>query len=247
MAWGEDMFRVIMCSLLFVLFLSIQPVIAHDAWIEKQDGRLAVLYGHCGKHEPYDSTNVKEARGFDENGKPLAVEIRHDKDGALLAPQGTPSLVTMFYDGGYYVRTPDGGKKMTRRNAEGKFPVLEALRSQKCAKAFLAPGQAWSAIVGLPFEIVPEKDPFSLKPGDVLPMRILLDAKPIEGVTFKIGTAGHPDPKSLPKSDKDGKVSLVIPDAGLQVIAAAIKVPRKDDPDADVLSLCSSLSFEVRQ
>jgi nickel transport protein len=121
------------------------------------------------------------------------------------------------------------------------------LRSQKCAKAFLRPTEAWSKSVGLRFEIVPEKDPLSLRPGDALPVQVLLDAKPVEGVALKIGTAGHPDPKGLPKSDKDGKVSLVIPEAGFQVIAAAIKVPRQGDPDADVLSLSSSLTFEVKE
>jgi nickel transport protein len=241
------MFKAITSTAIFMLLLATQPVLAHDAWIERQDGQLVVIYGHGANREAYDPASVKEAQGFDAKGDAAPVEILRDKDKVTLAPKGTPALVTVFYDGGYYVRTPEGGKKMTKREAEGKFQILEALRSQKCAKAFLRPSEAWSKSVGLRFEIVPEKDPLSLRPGDALPLQVLLDAKPVEGVALKIGTAGHPDPKGLPKSDKDGKVSLVIPEAGFQVIAAAIKVPRQGDPDADVLSLGSSLTFEVKE
>jgi len=245
---GEEtiMQRRIMLTLMFLLLPTIELAIAHDAWIEKIDSNLVVFYGHGAKHETYDLENVREAHGFDRKGQAVAVEIVKQGDRAVLVPKGAPSVVTMFYDGGYYVRTPDGGKKMTRREAEGKFQILESLRSQKCSKAFLAPTDSWGDNLNLRLEIVPEKDPFKIRPGEAFPLRVLLGGRPLEGAAIKLGNSGHPDPKSLPKSDKEGRASILIPESGFQLIVASFKAPLKDDPDAEILSLSSSLSFEVK-
>lgn len=240
------MSKRILFAAFFLLLAQAQLVLAHDAWIEKQDGEFVVIYGHGGKHETYDPAAVKEAQAFDAKGEAVAVEIVKHKDKASLAPKGTPSIIAMFYDGGYYVRTTEGGKKMTKREAKGKFEILEGLISQKCSKAFLAPSTAWQKPLALRLEIVPEKDPFSVKAGDALPVKVLLDGKPLEGVTVKSGDIGHSDPKDLPKSDKDGKVSVVIAKPGFQVLVTSHKTPIKDDPDADVISLSSSLTYEAK-
>lgn len=240
------MFKTTIFAVAFLLVPAIQLVFAHDAWIEKQDGELVVVYGHGAKHEAYDPENVKAVQGFDDQGKPVAVDIVRHKDKVALAPKGTPAIVTMFYDGGYYVRTTEGGKRMTKREAKGKFEILEGLISQKCSKAFLASTEAYPQALGLRLEIVPEKDPFSVQPGETLPVKVLLAGKPLEGVAVKSSDMGHSNPEGLPRSDKNGNVSVVIAKPGFQLLVTSHKTPIKDDPDADVISLSSSLTFEAR-
>lgn len=241
----EIMFKRIIFSIL-LLFPATPIVLAHDTWIEKRHGELVVIYGHGQDHEAYDPANVKESKGFGPKGQAVAVKIVKRKENASLSPQGDPSIVTTLYDGGYRVRTTDGVKKMTKREVKGKFEILEALKIQKHCKAILAPSDSWSKPLGLRFEIVPQKDPFLIKPGDALPIKVALDGKPLEGIVIRSGDGGHSEANSLPRSDKDGMANIIIEKRGFQLINAACKIPLKDDPDADILFLSTSLTFETK-
>lgn len=233
--------------LLFVLLLfSLQQASAHDAWLVPKDGGLIMAFGHGERLDPYDPASVKDARALDCNGGSVAIEIAGLKDMVSISSKGKPTTVTALFDGGYGVKTTDGWKKIAKREAQGKFTIVEALKSQKYTKALLTPCDAFSKPVGLVFEIVPEKDPFAVKPGDALPLKVLLNGKPLEGAVIKTGDAGHSESQGELKSDKDGKASVVIAKPGFQLIVASYKKPLKDDPDADVLSLSSSLTFGVR-
>jgi hypothetical protein len=54
------------------------------------------------------------------------------------------------------------------------------------------------------------------------------------------------DKKDLLKTDKEGLANVTVEKAGLQLIKASHTVAAKDDPDADVLSLASTMTFEVK-
>lgn len=231
---------------LVLLCLSLQQAVAHDAWLQQTEGQVIVAYGHGTKLDPYDPQNVKNASAFDCKGGIVPVEMEKQKDGASIKSKGSPAIVTVLFDGGYGVKTTDGWKKITKREAEGKFSIVEALKSRKYAKTLLTPCETFSKPVGLSFEIVPERNPFSLKPGEALPIKLLLEGRPIEGAVIKTGDKGRAESKEAIKTDKDGKASVVIAKPGPQLIVASLKNPLKDDPDADVLSLSTSLTFESK-
>lgn len=235
--------RVLLAVVL--LIPAAQLVLAHDLWVEKQDGKLVLLYGHGTKHDPYDPQKVKEARAVDSKGTSVPVEILREKESASLSSTAKPAMVAAFFDGGYWLKTTEGWKNISKREAQGKFSIVEALKSRKYAKVLLDQCEAFSKPVGLAFEIVPEKDPLSVKPGQALPLRVLLDGKPLEGAVIKTSDAGHSSSDGL-KTDKDGKANVMISKPGPQLINASYKSPLKDDPDADNLSLSSSLTFETK-
>jgi nickel transport protein len=240
----QSMFRVFL--LLFVLLLfSVQQASAHDAWFVQKDGGLTLAYGHGKKLDPYDPTKVKDAKGYDSKGQAVAVQIVNGKESVSIPLEDKPAIVTALFDGGYGVKTTDGWQKLTKREAQGKYSIVEALKSRKYSKALLRPCEVPAKPVGLDFEIVPDKDPFSVKPGDSLPLRVFLNGKPLEGAVIKTGDSGHSASQSEIKTDKEGKTSVVIAKPGLQLIVASHKIPLKDDPDADTLSLSSSLTFDV--
>jgi uncharacterized GH25 family protein len=87
--------------------------------------------------------------------------------------------------------------------------------------------------------IIPLKNPFQMKPGEILPVKIIHQKKPLADVEVfgndhaKVGTT---DPEGIAK---------VLLSKGHQLITVTYKEALKDDPDADYLSVTSTLTFEV--
>ncbi len=235
--------RIVLAVLL--LLVANQSVTAHDTWIEKRKGELLVLRGHGGEAEAYDPALVKEAKALDAKGQALEMEIVKNKENATLSPKGNPAIACALYDSGYWLKTTDGWKKATKREGQGKYTIVESLKSKQWCKNFLAASSESSKPVGQPFEVVPQKDPTTVKAGDKLPIEVVFDGKPVEGATITTGGGHASDAKDALKTDKDGMATVSIAKPGLQLVKATFTVPIKDDPDADVLSLASTIAFET--
>jgi nickel transport protein len=239
------MFKTIV-SAVFLMFAIIHPASAHDAWIGNRDGTLVILYGHGGKTEAYNPDGVQAAKAFDAKGQDVAVEIVKGKDEVTLSPKEKPAFVAAIYEGGYFVKTTDGWKKMKKTEAKGKFDVVEAVKSRKCCKSFLSAGDAYGKQVGQFFEIVPQKDPATVKSGDTLPVKVFLEGKPFEGAVVATGGDHAADSKDAVKTDKDGMASVKIEKSGPQLVKANDKISVKGDPDADVMYLSSTITFDAQ-
>ena len=223
-----------------------QFALAHDTWIQKRDGQLLVLRGHDGSVEAYDPTLVKEPKATDVKGQVVAMEVVKNKENTTLSPKGDPAIVAALYDSGYWLKTTDGWKKATKREGKGKYDIVQSLKSQQWCKSLLAATAESSKPVGQRFEVVPEKDPASVRMGDQLPIKVIFDGKPVEGAIITTGGGHASDTKSPLKTDKDGMASVTIEKAGFQMVKASHQLPIKDDPDADVLSLAATLTYETK-
>jgi len=236
--------RTLFVVLLF--FLAIQLVSAHDTWIEKRNGELLVLRGHGVEVEAYDPALVKEAKALDAKGRIIEMEIVKNKENASLSTKGDPAIVGALYDSGYWLKTTDGWKKTTKREGTGKYTIVESLKSKQWCKGLLAPSPESSKPLGQGFEVVPQKDPTTVRVGDKLPIKVLSDGKPAEGAIVGIGGGHQSDKKDPLKTDKDGIAIVTIEKPGPQLIKATLTIPIKDDPDADVLSLASTMTFTTQ-
>jgi nickel transport protein len=239
------MFKRILFSVLLLLPVT-QLVLAHDTWIEKRDGQLLVLRGHDGSVEAYDPTLVKEPKATDVKGQVIAMEVVKNKENATLSPTGDPAIVAALYDSGYWLKTTDSWKKSTKREGKGKYDILESIKSLQWCKSVLAATSESLKPVGQGFEIVPQKDPMSVRVGDKLSIEVLYDGKPVEGAIVTTGGGHASDSKSPLKTDKEGMVSVMIEKAGFQMVKASHKVLIKDDSDADILSLATTLTYETK-
>lgn len=239
------MFTRIAFSILMVLFAA-QSILAHDTWIEKRNGELLVLRGHGGKVEAYNPALVKEAKARDVKGKAVPMKIVQNKENATLAPQGKPIVVAALYDSGYWLKTTDGWKKATKREGKGKYSIVDAIKSKQWCKGFLASCAENSKPMGQRFEVLPQRDPTTVHVGDAVPIQVVFDGKPVEGAIITTGGGHASAKKDALKTDKDGKANVTIEKAGLQLIKASHRVPLKDDPDADVLSLSSTMTFVIK-
>jgi nickel transport protein len=237
------MFRTAMI-IIFVVLIFCSSVFAHDIWVEKKDGKFVVLYGHVDKNkfEPIEPAKIKEAKGFDKNGKDVAVKIVQDKDILSIAPAKDLAAVTLFFDGGFSVKTTEGNKHVSKREVK---EYISSSHSVKYDKTLFGWNKKFSEPLGMRLEIVPTKNPFNIKKGQVLPVKVLFEGKPLEGATVKVKAYGKESATEL-ITNKEGMADIVIEKAGIQIIAARHKIPLKDNPDADDLSIGTALTFETK-
>lgn len=98
--------------------------------------------------------------------------------------------------------------------------------------------------VGLSLEIVPDRDPYRLKPGEQLPVHILFDGRPLAGALVKLTNLDYDTrPVETHRSDAAGRAAFTVPDRGAWLINVIWTKPIRDNPVADFETTFSSLTF----
>jgi uncharacterized GH25 family protein len=139
-----------------------------------------------------------------------------------------------------------------RRGEEGQ-ESREAFA--RCAKSLLrVPGgdgrrEGYDHAFGLPLELVPERDPSALAPGESLPLRLLYRGRPLAGVLIVASPRTHPGNEVRARSDRQGRVTLRLPTAGAWLVKA-VHMVRLEGTEAlwqhaDWQSWWASLTFEL--
>jgi uncharacterized GH25 family protein len=135
-----------------------------------------------------------------------------------------------------------------RRGETGK-PAREVF--SRCAKALLdarAGGggkTGFDRSLGFTLELVPERDPYALGPGRELPVRLLLDGKPLSGALVQALLHGDPGAKVAARTDRSGRAKVRLPRAGFWMIKAVEMGPAPQGVGADWQSLWASLTFDT--
>lgn len=225
--------------LLLTFTLSLFPALlfAHDYWIEKKGEDLMVVFGHGTKREDFDPSKIKILKAFDQSGREIKVSREKKAPGLCIKTEHPPSFFFVEIDDGYWSKTIYGWKNLPKRKASR---VVESNRSLFYSKALLSWGEiATKPVMESRLDILPLENPFELNPGSFLPIRILYQGKPISGVAVEGG-----DHQKLSSTDREGLAKIKVA-RGHQVISASLKEPLKGDPDADFLSITSTLTFEV--
>ena len=126
--------RIILLVLAITLF-SASALFAHDAWVAKDGDVLVIRYGHGDKIEGYKPAYVKAAKAYDASGKEVAVTIKPQDAKAILAPAQAPAMIMVFFDSGSWVKTPEGHKNLSKREAKN---VISSLKSAEIQQERLA-------------------------------------------------------------------------------------------------------------
>jgi hypothetical protein len=103
---------------------------------------------------------------------------------------------------------------------------------------------SWAEPVGTFLEIVPEKDPTTLKAGDDCPVRVLKDGKPFGGFSLNAVNAGQPKGETR-KSDPDGRVTFRLDAAGRWLLRGT-DIRKSNQPDTDWESDFVTLTMEAK-
>lgn len=104
-------------------------------------------------------------------------------------------------------------------------------------------------LLGHTLEIVPEKNPLRLKPGDSLPVRVLFRGKPLAGVRVSaayegVELKGHEFPVTA-ETDQEGRAILKLDRSGLWYARLIHMIPAEGEPNVDWRSFFATLTFRL--
>jgi nickel transport protein len=218
-------------------FIFLPEAGAHDFWIDRRGTEFLLIYGHGDQREEFDPSKIKTVKAFGPGGTEIEVRSEGKEKALLLHPVAMPSWVYVVIDNGYWSKTIYGWKNLPKRKASR---VVEAIRSFCYSKAMVS----WSASLQNPLgsaqlDIVLPQNPYELKAGESLPIRVFFKGQPAAGLEIE----GR-DHETVATTDRDGgaKVRLL---QGRQLFSVSRKEPLKDDPDADFLSCTATFTFEA--
>jgi hypothetical protein len=101
-----------------------------------------------------------------------------------------------------------------------------------------------TAPVGFSLEIVPERNPHTLKRGEALPVRVIYEGRPLAGALVKLTNLDNDaKPVATARTNLAGRASFDIPRRGAWLLNVVWTKPLKGRPGADFDTTFSSLAF----
>ena len=259
-----------MLNRILTVLLSMIPLFAHDMWIEPatfspQAGqivsvRLRVGQDLMGDPLPRSTQLIKQfvvddgtvrnplvgREGSDPAGywrvqspglqvigyhsNPSSVELSAQKFNQYLKEEGLDAVAAL----------------RARRNETGA-PVREMF--SRCAKSLVLSGVSSASqkdhVLGFPLELVAERNPYGMRPGDELPVRLIYENRPLSGALVIAMNRLNPSEKIPVRTDGNGRARLRLPAGGLWLIKAVHMIPAPAGAPADWASYWASLTFEI--
>jgi uncharacterized GH25 family protein len=264
-------FRRLATLVLAIIALSRAPLFAHDMWIEPTTFapevgqtvgvRLRVGQDLLGDPLPRDLALINQFVVEDAAGrKPVAGRSGADPAGFLRVAM--PGLLVIGYRSNpSAVELP--AKKFNQYLREEGLEAIAALRSRRnetdttarelfsrCAKSLVlsgSPGEAQrDRALGFTLELVAERNPYAVRAGEDLPVRLTYEKRPLAGALVVAMNRLNPSAKLAARSDSDGRVRLRLPPGGMWLIKAVHMVPAPAGADAEWVSFWASLTFQMR-
>ena len=249
--------------------IAVSPTLAHDVWMQANrfivpvgaTVAFRVFSGHGSDREEW---NV----GIDR----LVSVQRIGPDGvALLKPTSSGSGRVKFAKAGTHVvamvsSNAKSDLAAAKFNAylreEGLTPAIETRERlghstragrevySRRTKMLVKVGRSASSQPhvtrpsGMTLEIVPERDPYAIRRGSPLPLRIYYQGRPLSGATVKL-TNLDADAKPVARllSDATGRVTITHPGPGNWQVNTIWTRPVAGNPAADFDTVFSSLTF----
>ena len=258
---------------LVTTLLAAQPVLAHDFWLQPSTFRLAsgdqtefsIQVGHGSLRQPAGIApervltlkTIGPAGSVDERksllGKIQNFSIKFPKPGTYIVEMETnhasSDLPAIRYND--YAKFEGLTPALALREKAGKTqdPGRE-IYSRRC-KALIQVGDPGSENaryvtkpLGMTLEIVPDKNPYTLKPGELLPVHVYYEGRPLPGALVMLTNLEF-DAKELAthKTDEQGRASFEVPRTGTWLLNVVWTKPITGNPDAEFDTTFASLTF----
>ncbi len=146
-----------------------------------------------------------------------------------------------------YRNVVEARKKEGKENAQGREKYVRFL------KAFVQAGskltQHYAQVLGQKIEIVPQSNPYSLKRGSELIVKVVYDGKPLTGArvmsTYDTYSKEHDVYAHTTDTADDGTAKIPITQDGIWMIRVNTMLSLEGDPKADWQSYWANCSFQV--
>jgi uncharacterized GH25 family protein len=250
--------------------LSSAPVMAHDMWIEPTTFsplpgqivgvRLRVGQDLLGDPLPLDPALVNQF--VMENGEGQQPVVRRaGADPAGLVRVAVPGVTVIGYRSNPSA-TELAAEKFNQYLREEGLEAIAAERTRRhesdvtarelfarCAKSLMWSGSPTDApgdrSLGFTLELVAERNPYALRPGQDLPVRLTYENRPLTGALVAAINQLNPSEKLTARSDRDGRVRFRLHPGGMWLIKAVHMIPAPAGSNADWASFWASLTFQT--
>ena len=268
--FGSSMFRRL--GILVVAIVSSHAsLVAHDMWIDPttfspESGqivgvRLRVGQDLLGDPLPRDPALIDQFIFEDAAGrKPLVG--RDGVDPAGFFRVATPGLLVIGYRSNPSAVELTPEKFNQYLNDEG-LEAVAALRARRhetgakareifsrCAKSLVLSGSAkeeqGDRPLGFTLELVAERNPYAIRAGEDLPIRLTYENRPLAGALVVAMNRLNPSEKLSARTDNDGRVRFRLRPGGMWLVKAVHMVPAPAGANAEWASFWASLTFERR-
>ncbi len=152
-----------------------------------------------------------------------------------------------------YLRSDGIPDELAARRAQRRLDERAKERYQKHVKALVQVGtattDAFSTVLGYPAELVPTQNPYAMKVGATLDVRVLVDGKPVANQFVQYGglsaSNGRVAQRNV-RSDAAGLVHIPLDRTGTYYIKFISMTRIANDPEANHSSKWGSLTFGVK-
>ncbi|MDJ0534118.1 MAG: DUF4198 domain-containing protein [Xenococcaceae cyanobacterium MO_207.B15] len=203
-----------------------QSAVAHVIWFESvNDEQYEIIFGHPEENspEPLEIEKFQEATAYDTNQNVIPSTTNFEDGNLFLNTDTQPSILTAFYDNGFWRENPDGSYDNIAQEEAEAINYENVSQFVKYAKGIFDEDVAFDQTFGLPLEIVPLENPLALEAGDTLPIQVyfqneLIDDPLVEylGETISL--------------DSNGIALIPIGSSGLEVIEASYTDSDSNNP-----------------
>lgn len=252
------------------LFVLAVPCFAHDMWIEPaaftpKAGQIVSLRLFVGQDLLGDpiQRNPAQINQFiveDAGGrKPVVGRVGGDPAGLVRA--SAPGLMVVGYRSNHSTLDLPADKFNLYLKEEGLSAIAtaRALRNEtsspvrelfsRCAKSLLLSGPAAQSqadrALGFTLELTAGRNPYLMREGDVLPVQLTYENKPLAGTLVVAMNRDDPSAKVAMRTGADGRVRLRLPRAGMWLVKAVHMIPAAAGSNANWESFWASLTFEL--
>jgi uncharacterized GH25 family protein len=265
-AWAPTVLQRLFATA--VIALAGSPVLAHDVWIEPTtfsprlgEGvgvRLRVGENLAGDVLLRDPALIQEFVYVDAAArKPLAGLAGDDPAGSFRV--AAPGLTIIGYSShpsavelpaekfNQYLKEEGLDAVIALRARRNEAGAAARERFSRCAKSLVLSGAASNTqgdrVLGLTLELVAERNPYTLRAGEDLPLRLIYQNHPLAGALVVALNSLNPARKLAMRSDSEGRVRFQLQPGGLWLIKAVHMERAPVMSKADWTSYWASLTF----
>ena len=251
------------------MFLTSSYSQAHDFWIEASSydplptDEVALVWrvgvGFKGDSLPYITEWINDFSMVTSAGrKPIrsipgsdpVVTLESSAATRMIGYQGERSFVELEPEKfNSYLREEGMEYILQQRRDRGEADRPAPEYFVRCAKALLKgsedAGLVFRERLGYALELIPQSDPYALRPGGELVFQLLYLGEPIEDLLIQVVSRTDPEFRSASRTDADGRATLSFADPSLYLVKAVHMVPLENDATARWESFWASFTFEV--
>jgi uncharacterized GH25 family protein len=252
-----------------VAALCVVPAFAHDMWIEPttfspETGEIVGLKLRVGQDLlgdplPRDPALINQFIVEDADGRKPVVG-RDGRDPAGFLRVAMPGLLVVGYHSNpsSVELTAEKFNQYLRDEGLDAVAALRARRNEtgskaheifsRCAKSLVLSGSPSGPqsdrVLGFTLELVAERNPYTTRAGEELPVRLTYENRPLAGALVVAMNRLNPSEKLAVRSDKDGRVRFRLHPGGMWLVKAVHMIPAPSGTNAEWQSFWASLTFE---